>query len=230
MTSDPAGSPPLPQDTVSFNVDYVAKHSRLTTFFRFFTALPHMFVLMFYGLAAIVVVIVAWFALLFTGRYPEGMYSFVEGYVRYYARVYAYLYLVADPFPPFGGSVADPYPAHLSLGPPKDGYSRVKVFFRAILAIPFYIVAYLLNLIAELCAFFAWFVIVITGKLPKGLHDAIIFGLSFNVRIYAYYYLLTEDWPKFTDDAVAQSLAERGYAPSAQPPEPPPAPPPIASA
>ena len=64
---------------VTFKADYVEKRSRLTTFFRLLLAIPHLIVLYFYGLAAGVVVIVAWFALLFTGRYPQGMYDFVAG-------------------------------------------------------------------------------------------------------------------------------------------------------
>ena len=62
---------------VTFKADYVEKRSRLTTFFRLLLAIPHIIFLYFYGLAAGVLVIVAWFALLFTGRYPQGMYDFV---------------------------------------------------------------------------------------------------------------------------------------------------------
>ena len=64
---------------VTFKADYVEKRSRLTTFFRLILAIPHIIFLYFYGLAAGVVVIIAWFALLFTGRYPPGMYDFVSG-------------------------------------------------------------------------------------------------------------------------------------------------------
>ena len=64
---------------VTFKADYVEKRSRLTTFFRLLLAIPHLIAVFFYGLAAGVVVIVAWFALLFTGRYPQGMYDFVAG-------------------------------------------------------------------------------------------------------------------------------------------------------
>ena len=75
---------------VTFKADYVEKRSRLTTFFRLLLAIPHIIFLYFYGLAAGVVVIIAWFALLFTGRYPQGMYDFVAGSLRYSTRVYGY--------------------------------------------------------------------------------------------------------------------------------------------
>ena len=55
---------------------------------------------MFYGLAAYLVVFVAWFAILFTGKYPAGMYKFVAGFLRFYTRLNAYTYLVVDQYPP----------------------------------------------------------------------------------------------------------------------------------
>src|SRR4051794_14628940 len=69
---------------------------------KWFLAIPHFIVLVFLGLAALVVVIAAWFAILFTGRYPRGMFDFVEGVLRWGQRVIAYaLLLVTDAYPPF---------------------------------------------------------------------------------------------------------------------------------
>jgi Domain of unknown function (DUF4389) len=63
---------------------------------------PHYLVLVFLDIAALVVVIVAWFAILFTGRYPRGLFDFVEGVIRWHNRVIAYaLVLVTDRYPPF---------------------------------------------------------------------------------------------------------------------------------
>jgi hypothetical protein len=69
---------------------------------KWFLAIPHYIVLAFLFIAAIVVVILAWFAILFTGRYPRGMFDFVEGVIRWNNRVMAYaLVLVTDRYPPF---------------------------------------------------------------------------------------------------------------------------------
>jgi uncharacterized protein DUF4389 len=69
---------------------------------KWFFAIPHYVVLLFLYLAAIVIVIVAWFAILFTGRYPRGMFDFVEGVIRWHNRVVAYAFaLVTDRYPPF---------------------------------------------------------------------------------------------------------------------------------
>jgi hypothetical protein len=69
---------------------------------KWFLAIPHYIVLFFLWIAAVVVVIVAWFAILFTGRYPRGMFDFVEGVIRWQNRVVAYAFmLVTDSYPPF---------------------------------------------------------------------------------------------------------------------------------
>jgi len=69
---------------------------------KWFLAIPHFIVLVFLWLAAVVSVIVAWFAILFTGRYPRGIFTFVEGVLRWTQRVVAYAFLlVTDDYPPF---------------------------------------------------------------------------------------------------------------------------------
>jgi hypothetical protein len=69
---------------------------------KWLLAIPHFIVLFFLEVAAFFVVIVVWFAILFTGRYPRGMFDFVEGVIRWHNRVLAYaLVLVTDRYPPF---------------------------------------------------------------------------------------------------------------------------------
>ena len=196
---------------VTFKADYVEKRSRLTTFFRLILAIPHIIFLYFYGLAAGVVVIVAWFALLFTGRYPQGMYDFVAGSLRYSTRVYGYIWLLTDEYPPFSGSAGTPYPVDLNIGPPKSEYSRLKVLFRIILAIPVLIIHYAMQIVAEVGAFIAWFAIVALGRQPKGLQDMIVLGTSYQQRAYAYLALITEDWPPFTDETTGRVEAAPAF-------------------
>jgi hypothetical protein len=69
---------------------------------KWLLAIPHYIVLVFLWIAVIVVVIIAWFAILFTGRYPRGLFGFVEGVIRWENRVIAYAFLlVTDRYPPF---------------------------------------------------------------------------------------------------------------------------------
>ena len=69
---------------------------------KWLLAIPHYVILLFLTLAAIVAVIVAWFAILFTGRYPRGIFDFVEGVIRWWNRVIGYAFiLITDEYPPF---------------------------------------------------------------------------------------------------------------------------------
>jgi hypothetical protein len=76
--------------------------NRFLPLVKWLLAIPHFIVLAFLWIAVFFVVIVAWFAILFTGRYPRGMFDFVEGVVRWGQRVVAYAFtLVTDRYPPF---------------------------------------------------------------------------------------------------------------------------------
>jgi len=69
---------------------------------KWFLAIPHYVVLFFLYIAALVMEIVAWFAILFTGRYPRGIFDFVEGVIRWHNRVLGYAFLlITDEYPPF---------------------------------------------------------------------------------------------------------------------------------
>jgi hypothetical protein len=73
---------------------------------KWLLAIPHYIVLLFLTIAAVVVVIIAWFAILFTARYPRDFFDFVVGVLRWYLRVYAYAFLMTtDRYPPF--SISD---------------------------------------------------------------------------------------------------------------------------
>ena len=65
---------------IHFDVEYQERYSRLSTFFRRILVIPHLFVLFFYGIVAYVCIFLAWFAILFTGRYPGGMFCLVADF------------------------------------------------------------------------------------------------------------------------------------------------------
>jgi hypothetical protein len=182
---------------VTLDVDYVEKRSRLTTFFRILMIIPLEIVAIFYVIGLFVVVFLAWFALLFTGRWPLGMYKFTVGVLRFIARFNAYFLLAVDRYPPFGLADDAAYPARLIVDGPLPAYSRLKVFFRFLYVIPAYIVAYVLSLLGFLVAIASWVVIVIMGRQPQGLQNAIVFCLTYQVRAYALIYLVTETYPPF---------------------------------
>ncbi len=186
---------------VQYTAEYVERRSRLSTFFRPLLAIPAALLTMVYGLAASFAVIAAWVAIVFTGRYPEGIYDFVAGYLRNATRLNAYSYLVTDRYPPFNGASDDSYPVQIEIGPPKASYDRLKTLFRLVLIIPVAVIAWVLGMLLAVASFCAWFVIVITGKQPKGLQDMLDLALRYVTRASAYYLLLTETWPPFADPA-----------------------------
>jgi hypothetical protein len=185
---------------VTFEAEYVERRSRLTAFFRLILAIPLMIWLYFYGIVASVAIVIAWFAIVLTGRYPRGLYDFVAGYTRFITRYTAYTALLCDPYPPFGGSDDHEYPVRMHFDGPLDGYSRLKTLFRIILAIPIVILRYVMGILLEIGAFAAWVVIVITGKMPRGLFDLMVLANSYTARSDAYLYLLTETYPPFQDE------------------------------
>jgi hypothetical protein len=190
---------------VQFDVDYVERRSRLTTFFRLLLVIPHLIFAAIYGIVAFVVVFIAWFAILITGRFPVGMWNLTAGFVRYYARITGYCYLVTDPFPPFSGE--GEYPSTLHIERPET-QSRLKTLFRTILAIPFYIVAYLLSIAMSAVGFLLWLIIVITGKSPRGLHNFQVMCVRYSARFYAFWMLLVDAWPNFEEPEAQPSHPE----------------------
>jgi hypothetical protein len=98
---------PSTTDNQSVRLDYAypdaaSELNRWLLLVKWFLAIPHYIVLAFLDSAVVVVVIIAWFAILFTGHYPRGMFDFVEGVIRWHNRVIAYAFvLVTDQYPPF---------------------------------------------------------------------------------------------------------------------------------
>lgn len=185
---------------VTFEADYVEQRSRLTAFFRLILAIPLMIWLYLYAIVAYVAIVIAWFAIVITGRYPQGLYGFVAGFTRFLTRFTAYTALLCDPYPAFGGSDDPNYPVRMQFAGPLERYSRAKTFFRGIIAIPILFVRYVMGILLEIGAFGAWVVIVITGKMPRGLFDLMVLANSYNARSDAYLYLLTETYPPFQDE------------------------------
>jgi hypothetical protein len=96
---------------ISYEADPALEgRNRLTTFFRYFLIIPWHIVAGLYGIVAFFAAVIAWFAIVFTGRYPQGLYDFNAGYLRMVTRVNGFYYLLDDAWPPFGGNEDPGYP------------------------------------------------------------------------------------------------------------------------
>jgi hypothetical protein len=173
------------------------RRNRLTVLFRILLVIPPVVWLAIWAIGAWLATVVAWFAGLFLGRVPDGLHSFIAGFVRYATHVNAYFSIAANPFPGFTGSAG--YPIEVEIAPAAQ-QNRLTILFRMILAIPALIVLYVLNLVAQLVMVLAWFYALFTGRLAKGLHDVLVYWLRYQAQTYGYLGLLTSRYPSFSDE------------------------------
>ena len=194
--------------------------SRWKWLVKWFLAIPHVVVLLFLWLAFLVTTIVSWFAILFTGRYPRGIFDFNVGVMRWTWRVTAYAFhaISTDRYPPFSLGEEPDYPATLDIAYPEN-LSRGLIFVKWLLAIPHLIVVGILagggtywvehngwhaggpwDGLIGLLALIAGFALLFTDRYPRGLFD-LIMGLNrWVLRTIAYVALMTDEYPPFRLD------------------------------
>jgi hypothetical protein len=138
--------------------------------------------------------IISWFTLVFAGVHIIGIRQFTQFYLRWRVRALAYLMLLVDPYPPFGDA---PYPAAIALVDPAGPRDRLTIGLRLLLGIPHFIVLAILIVIWWITTVIAWFLIVINGEYPAGLHSFGVGVLRWFLRVEAYMLLLVDDYPPF---------------------------------
>ena len=193
-------------------------------------AIPHYIVLAFLWLAFLVLTIVAFFAILFTGRYPRGIFDFNVGVLRWTWRVgfYSYAALGTDRYPPFTLDEVPDYPARLEVDYP-ERLSRGLVLVKSwLLAIPHYIVVAILlgggsyaasraydrawgvgyqtGLIGVL-VLFAGVALLFTTRYPRGIFDVVLGLDRWVARVAAYVFLMRDEYPPFRLDQGGEETA-----------------------
>ena len=168
------------------------RRNRLTVFFRLLLAIPHFVWVCLWGIAAQVAVLVAWFAALFTTRVPDGLHDFIASWLRYSTRVTAYVFLLADPFPPFSSSGSYPVDARID---PAQAQSRLTVGFRIFLAIPALVLTYVFRIVNQIIGLLGWFYSLATGRMHEGMRNTSAWLLRYEVQTWGYLFLLTEKYP-----------------------------------
>jgi hypothetical protein len=194
--SAPAG-PVAPDYPVRYDVEFPEGLSRWKIFVKWLFAIPQFIVLYLLGIVLSVMVLIAFFAILFTKKWPRGMFDFAVQIQRWTSNVKSYVLLERDEYPPFSGDAGE-YPLSYEVDYNED-LSRWMIFVKWLLAIPHYIVLVFLAVAAYVVVIIAFFAILFTGRYPRGLFDFNVGVFRWYQRVYAYSYLLmTDRYPPFS--------------------------------
>lgn len=193
MTTEAAPTPSYP---VRLDVAYPENLSRLLIFVKWLLAIPHFLILYLLGSLSNIITVIAFFAILFTKRYPKGLFDINVGIFRWQANVGAYLGLLRDEYPPFSWE-AGQYPVEFSVEYPQE-LSRWLIFVKWLLVIPHLIVLVVLLVVAVLAWIVGWFAILFTGKMPRGIFDFLVGVGRWSNRVTVYYNLMRDEYPPFS--------------------------------
>jgi Domain of unknown function (DUF4389) len=191
--STPAG--PAADYPVRLTVAHQEPLNRFLPLVKWLLLIPHFIALFLLAIGAYLAVIGALFAVLFTGRYPRGIFEFVLGVMRWTLRVNAYYYLMTDDYPPFSLNPEPDHAAQLEIEYPEDGVARWRPLVQWLLAIPYLFAASVIGYIAQVLVFFAFFAILFTRRFPKGMFEIVEVSLRWLFRGYAYAGFMTTRYP-----------------------------------
>ncbi|MBN2572011.1 MAG: DUF4389 domain-containing protein [Ignavibacteriales bacterium] len=199
---------------MTFNIQHQEKYSRgellLRTFFGWlYIGIPHGFLLGFVGIWSAILTFIAFWSILFTGRYPQSFYEFQVKYLRWYTRVYATMMNFIDGYPAFGTSVPNDEKVQVEIQYPEKlgrGLVLLKIFFGWLYcAFPHVIIWYFRMLASFFLMFIAWWIVLFTGNYPANSHKFNVGTMRWMFRVYLYLYLMTDEYPPFsgkTDDEL----------------------------
>jgi hypothetical protein len=187
---------------VRFVITDDLRRSRVTVFFRLLLAIPHYVWATLWSYAISLLIPFQWLWAIFSGHLEQDVHAFLTRFVRYHVHLYAYLFLVANPWPRFTGHSG--YPVDVDI----DGavtQRRASIVFRIVLAIPALVFASVLGTVLTLLAIFGWFAALALGRMPGGMAELAAYCLRYQTQTYAYVLLLTPRYPTLASGATSSS-------------------------
>jgi hypothetical protein len=191
--SDPSG-PPSPEYAVGLEISYPSEMSRWLPLIKWLLVVPHFFALCFVGIGAFFVAVYAFFAVLFTGRWPRGAFDYLVGTARWVYRVVAYFHLMTDAYPPFSLADDPEYPVRLNVAYPEQ-IANWRPLVQWLLAIPYLVIAGVLYWLTGVLTIIAFFTVLFTKQIPRGVFELMVPGLRWHARGNAYAYFMTARYP-----------------------------------
>jgi Domain of unknown function (DUF4389) len=184
------------QYPLRFEVEYPEQLNRWLPLVKWLLAIPHLLIL--YALLGVVNIIhlIAFFAILFTTKYPQPLFEFVVNIYRWQSNVSAYVGLMRDEYPPFSWERGQ-YPLRFEIEYP-DQLNRWLPLVKWLLAIPHYVVLLALFIAAAVVWIIAFFSILFTTNFPRGMFDFNVGVLRWWQRVNAYVYFMRDEYPPFS--------------------------------
>jgi hypothetical protein len=213
MEASVAGS--APAYPVRLKGELQPELSRWLWLVKWLLLIPHIIVLVFLWIGFILVSLIAFFAILFTARYPRGLFNYNLGVLRWTWRVafYGYSALGTDKYPPFTLGPVPDYPATLEIDYP-ERLSRGRVLVKWwLLAIPQYLVLAFFQGgwgprqgggLIGLLVFFAAIALLFTKRYPRGIFDFVMGMNRWAIRVAAYVAMMRDEYPPFRLDMGAE--------------------------
>jgi hypothetical protein len=196
--SPQAPPPPAAAYPVRFDVQYPDTLSRWKIFVKWILAIPQFIIVYLLQTVNSILVFIAFFAILFTKKWPRGLFDFSVQIQRWTLNTYAYaLTLQRDEYPPFTGEAGN---YALTLEVDYDvNLSRWQIFLKWLFAIPHLIILIFLGIAAYVVVIIAFFAILFTGKYPRGMFNFVVGTIRWITRVNAYaFWLMTDRYPPFT--------------------------------
>lgn len=200
----PPSGPPAPSGgyPATLTVNLPEKVGRWRVIGNIILAIPHLIILYVLNIVAQVLGFVAWLLGVFTGSVPEGILNVIAMVLRYQTRVGIFALYLTEEYPPFAfeSTAHDPgdyASVRVDFWPQTEGRNRLTIFFRLFMVVPHFIALFFVVIAFYFVLLIAFFAVLILGRWPSGLRDFAVGLHRWSVRLYAYFYLLTDEYPPF---------------------------------